>query len=97
MYGGAVSGAGAGASPETIAVPIQSAMAQAPTPISDTSTTDGSPERSREKSAAATPPAIIAPPIESPNAPDGCPMSRGLSPGVAPHAQPMRDQKVEPS
>ena len=41
-------------------------MAQAPTLISDTSTTDGSPVRSRANSAAAIPPAIVMPPIESP-------------------------------
>ena len=80
-----------------MAVPSHSAIAHAPTPISDTSTTDGSPVRSRANSAAAMPPAIIAPPIESPYAPAGWPMSRGLSGGVVPHAQPMRDQNVEPS
>ena len=37
-------------------------------PSSDTSTTDGSPVRSRRNSAAAMPPAIVMPPVESPKA-----------------------------
>ena len=63
MNGGAVIDGGGGAWSVSIAVPSQSAIAHAPTLISDTSTTDGSPERSRANSAAATPPAMIAPPI----------------------------------
>ena len=41
-------------------------MAHAPTPISDTSTTDGSPVRLRANRAPAMPPAMVMPPIESP-------------------------------
>src|SRR5690349_9203550 len=96
-YGRPVVGSGGLDWPVTIAVPSQSAIAQAPTPMSDTSTIEPSPVRSREYSAAATPPAIIAPPIESPNAPEGWPIRRPLSEGVTPQAGPMRDQKVDPS
>src|SRR5262245_22285617 len=97
MCGGAVIDGGGVTSFVSSAVPSQSAIDHAPTPISDTSTIDGSPVCARENSAAAIPPAIIAPPIESPNAPAGCVMRRGLSGGVVPHAHPTRDQNVEPS
>ena len=42
------------------------APAQAPSASNDTSTTHPSPVRSRANSAAAIPPAIVMPPIESP-------------------------------
>ena len=81
----------------SIDVPIDSAIAHAPTLMSDTSTTDVSPVRSRANSAPAIPPAIVMPPIESPYAPPGWLMIRGLSGGVVAHALPMRHQKVDPS
>ena len=97
MWGGAVESGGGVASPVSRAVPIQSAMAHAPTLMREMSTTEVSPPRSRSKSAAAMPPAMIAPPIESPKAPAGWPCRRRLSGGVTPQAQPIRDQNVEPS
>ena len=63
---GADSEAGVITSFVNIALPSESAIAHAPTLISDTSTTDGSPVRSRANSAAAMPPAIVMAPIESP-------------------------------
>ena len=66
MLGGAVSNGGGVTSLVSRAVVSDSAIAHAPTLIRDTSTTDGSPVRSRANSAAAMPPAMIAPPIESP-------------------------------
>ena len=97
MCGGAESGAGGCTVFVSAALVSHNAIAHAPTPMSDTSTIDGSPVRSRANSAAAIPPAIMAPPIESPYAPAGWPIYRGLSGGVVPHAEPIRDQKVDPS
>ena len=68
-----------------------------PTLISETSTIDGSPVRSRANSAPAMPPAIVMPPMESPYAPAGWLTTRGLSDGVHDHAEPVRHQNVEPS
>src|SRR5690349_13554186 len=47
---------------------IPGAMIHMAAPSSDTSTTAGSPVRSRPNSAAAMPPAMVSAPIESPNA-----------------------------
>jgi hypothetical protein len=69
----------------------------APTLIGDTSTTEVSPVRSRQNNAPAILPAMVIPPIESPYAPVGWLMTRGLSDGVADHALAVRHQKVEPS
>ena len=58
--------AGAHCSPVASDRSTASPMAQAPTLKSDTSTTAGSPLRSRANSALAMAPAIVIPPIESP-------------------------------
>src|SRR5689334_16966563 len=96
-YMGESSGAGCITSPVSIALPSVSAIAHDATLINDTSITDVSPVHLRAYSAAAMPPAIVMPPIESPYAPPGCAINRGLSDGVAAQALPMRHQNVEPS
>ncbi len=73
---------------------MASPLAQAPVDSSDTSTTDGSPVRSRANRAPAIPPAIVMPPIESPYAGPGMPSGTGRSGGVTPAALPARAQKA---
>jgi hypothetical protein len=89
---GESSGSGENVSPVSIELVTLSAMAQMPTPSRETSTTAGSPVRSRPNNAPAMPPAMVIPPIESPYAPAGIPIGRGLSAGVALHAAPLRHQ-----
>ena len=86
-------------SPVSMALSRLSAIAHTPTPISETSTIDGSgvTRSLAANRAPAMPPAIVMPPIESPKAPAGWPIRRGLSGGVAAHAVAIRHQKVEPS
>src|SRR6478752_781604 len=91
-FAGESRGNGGTSSPASMALPSDSAIAQAPTLMSDTSTTEASPVRSLANSAAEIPPAIAIPPVESPYAPAGIPITRGLSLGVVPHALPIRDQ-----
>ena len=55
-------------------------------PNSETSTTDGTPVRSRRKSAAAIPPATVMPPAESPKA-ARCMMGAAAPGGDAPLGQ----------
>ena len=69
-------------------------VAQAPTLSSDTSTTDGSPVVARANSAAAIPPAIVMPPIESPYAPVGMPSRRSELAGVTACPLPPRAQNA---
>ena len=56
----------AGPEPWSIAAVSEQPMAHTPVPSREMSTTEGSPVRSRRKSAAAMPPAMVMPPIESP-------------------------------
>jgi hypothetical protein len=70
---------------------MSGAMIHMAVPRSDTSMTDGSPVRSRRKSAAAMPPAVVMPPAESPNA-ARCMVGRSASGGVSACAMPPRDQ-----
>ena len=71
---------------------IERALAHIPTLNSDTSTSDVSPVRSRANSAAAIPPAIVMPPMESPYAGAGMWHSPSVPGGVTPTAWPARDQ-----
>src|SRR5262245_44424314 len=87
---GAASGAGENSAPVSIVLVRLSAIAHMPTPSSETSTTEVSPVRSRANRAPAIPPAIVIPPIESPYAPAGMPIIRGLSGGVQLQAAPAR-------
>ncbi len=66
MFIGESSVGGSMISPESMALLRLSPIAHRPTPNSDTSTTDGSPVRSRANNAPAIPPAIVMPPSESP-------------------------------
>src|SRR5215813_10300602 len=54
--------------PRSLVATMSGAITHMAVPSSDTSTTDGSPVRSRRKSAAAMPPATAMPPVESPKA-----------------------------
>ena len=89
---GASRGRGENDSPVSIEFVRLRAIAQTPTPSRETSTTAGSPVRSRPNNAPAIPPAMVIPPMESPYAPAGIPIGRGLSDGVALHAAPDRHQ-----
>ena len=70
---------------------MSGAMIHIAVPSSETSTTDASPVRSRWKSAAAMPPAIVMPPIESPKA-ARCMMGAAAPGGVSAFAMPPRHQ-----
>ena len=73
---------------------IAAESAQPPAESKETSTTEGSPVRSRFTSAAAIPPAIVMPPIESPHAGPGCERIPSSSTGVALAALPARHQNA---
>ena len=66
---------------------MSGAIVHMPVPRSETSTIEGSPVRSRWKSAAEIPPAIVIAPIESPKAARwmvGLSASRAVSPSATP-------------
>src|SRR6476659_2920129 len=81
-------------SPDSSETSTASPLAQAAVDSSETSMIDGSPVRSRAKSAPAIPPAIVMPPMESPNAGAGMPSTTLASVGVTPTAPPPRDQNA---
>ena len=71
---------------------VLNCVAHAPTPSSDTSTTEGCPVWLRANNAAATPPAMVIPPSESPYAPVGMPMNASEPGGVTASPLPPRAQ-----
>ena len=77
--------------PRSLVAMMSGAMIHIAVPRSETSTTAGSPVRSRWKSAAAMPPATVMPPAESPKA-ARCMTGWAAAGGVSAFAIPPRHQ-----